>query len=271
MKNLPQKSDKRTWMLVSDIDGTLLGDEESLARFRAWITDERSGMYLVYATGRKYESVADLCAGEILPEPDFVIASVGTEIFAHPQGQPFGDWCAPPRRWSAAAIRDAVQAIAGVKLQPSEFQSSLKVSLYAKEFSPNLVASLRSALEKLALECEIIYSGGLYLDLLPRGVNKGSAVKYLSAFLSIPLSSIVACGDSENDASMFMEGICGVMVANAEMRLKARGLKGIYYSPHPFAAGVHDGVLQWRQQVLLAMGDARSGECGGFPRKETHD
>ncbi|MGH2475896.1 MAG: HAD family hydrolase, partial [Candidatus Limnocylindrales bacterium] len=44
-------------LLVSDIDGTLLGDVDAAERFRSWFDAERVRWRLAYATGRTVDSV----------------------------------------------------------------------------------------------------------------------------------------------------------------------------------------------------------------------
>lgn len=42
-----------------------------------------------------------------------------------------------------------------------------------------------------------------YLELLPRGVSKGEALKVVAHHLEIPLSRAIAMGDQENDLEYF--------------------------------------------------------------------
>ena len=74
----------RSYVLVSDLDGTLIGDEEALHRFVEWSAHHRRRLRLVYATGRHFVSVEKLLSNTELPEPDAVICSVGTETYLFP-------------------------------------------------------------------------------------------------------------------------------------------------------------------------------------------
>ena len=53
------------------------------------------------------------------------------------------------------------------------------------------------------------------LEINALGVSKGRALKALSEHLGIPMSSVMACGDSENDIDMLEAAGLGVAMANA--------------------------------------------------------
>lgn len=59
-----------------------------------------------------------------------------------------------------------------------------------------------------------------YLETVPVGVSKGSALKRLSRLLGISASQIVAFGDSVNDRELLAEAAIGVAMADAPEELK---------------------------------------------------
>lgn len=69
-------------------------------------------------------------------------------------------------------------------------------------------------------ELDIFLSAPWFLDVMPKGVNKGVGVRYLAARLGIPTEAVIACGDSYNDLSMIRCAGLGVAMHNAEDALK---------------------------------------------------
>lgn len=59
------------------------------------------------------------------------------------------------------------------------------------------------------------YSNKFYLEVVPKGVNKGAAIHHLSEILGVPMENTVAAGDNMNDIAMIKEAYVGVAVANA--------------------------------------------------------
>src|SRR5690606_25882668 len=79
---------ERLNLIVSDLDGTLLGDDGALRCFAAWYDERRADFRLVYSSGRFLDSVRQSIAETYLPEPDAVICGVGTEIYAGAADEP---------------------------------------------------------------------------------------------------------------------------------------------------------------------------------------
>jgi hydroxymethylpyrimidine pyrophosphatase-like HAD family hydrolase len=95
------------------------------------------------------------------------------------------------------------------------------------------------------LAVEMVYSSNRDLDILPAGVNKGSASRYLASYWDIPSQRIAVAGDTGNDESMFLQGFRGIVVDNAQEELKAMSSPDIYQSRETFADGVIDGIAHW--------------------------
>ena len=80
-------------MIVSDLDGTMVGDDAATAAFTAAWTEEGAfppGSTLVYSTGRSLESFAALIAEKkgVMAVPDALICAVGTKVYKRVEPEP---------------------------------------------------------------------------------------------------------------------------------------------------------------------------------------
>lgn len=73
----------------------------------------------------------------------------------------------------------------------------------------------------LAGRADVFFSNRTYLEIVAAGVNKGEAVKTLSALLDVPLANTIAAGDEANDLSMIRSAGLGVAMANGIDEVKA--------------------------------------------------
>ena len=66
-----------------------------------------------------------------------------------------------------------------------------------------------------------VFSEDTYLEILPLGVSKGTALAYLLEREGIDPAEVVAIGDAPNDRELLERSGTGVAVANAAPELKA--------------------------------------------------
>ena len=236
----------RRSLLVTDLDGTLLGDDAALDAFAAWHRAHRASVRLIYASGRFCDSIIHSIERTALPDPDAVIGGVGTEILAFPSGGPVvGLEPTPSVGFDSEHVRAEMAELSGARLQPAEFQSSLKVSFFLDCASEETLADLESRLRAGGLAVDIIYSSGRDLDVVPAGVNKGTAAKRLADLWGYAADQVMVSGDSANDLALFEQGFCGIVVAGAHAELKALTSESVYQARQPFAAGVLEGITHW--------------------------
>jgi hydroxymethylpyrimidine pyrophosphatase-like HAD family hydrolase len=105
---------------------------------------------------------------------------------------------------------------------------------------------VEQALHDLAVD--ITYSNNKYLDILPKGVNKGSALRFLAKMWEINLNNIIACGDSGNDISM-LQGNKAIVVGNAKSELlewiHTENESDIYLAKREYAGGMIEGLKHY--------------------------
>src|SRR4051812_8130601 len=150
IERMPLSKKPRIKLFSSDLDGTLLGDPESATRFkRAWESLETAERpLLVYNSGRLVADTRSVVANRRLPEPDYIIGGVGTELhdFRHAVELPefqarFDDG------WDLVRIESIVASIPGVQRQPPESLHRYKSSWFLEDASREQIDELRHRLK----------------------------------------------------------------------------------------------------------------------------
>ena len=210
-------------LFSTDLDGTILGNPESANRFKlAWeALDKERRPLLVFNSGRSVKDVRSLIADRKLPEPDFIIGGVGTELF-DPRDRPelLGFEAQFGEGWDLGKVEEIVSSIAGIERQPPEFLHPYKSSWYWLRVDRSKIQELQRKLNEAGLEATVVYSSLRDLDVLPRRATKGNALIWLCERLQIPHENVLVAGDTGNDSSMFIvPGVKGLVVENEQPEL----------------------------------------------------
>ena len=199
-------------VLATDLDGTLIaGTQQARRRVRNLFSGGLPGAKLVYVSGRALESIMPLLSDSALPQPDYIIADVGATV-GHGDLRPVA-----PLHHEIAARGPGPQAI---------LQQRVRLPLLRRQTVPQqrrcsflvneggITDELRAVVE--ALDCDLPFSAGRYLDVLPRGISKGATLRRLALAEGFDMDSIVVAGDTLNDLSMYTAGFKGIVVGGAE-------------------------------------------------------
>ncbi|SDU09774.1 glucosylglycerol-phosphate synthase [Halopseudomonas salegens] len=202
-------------LLATDLDGTFLaGDPENRQRLYQLIA-AHPGITLVFVTGRGLEVVEPLLSDPAIPRPDYIISDVGATLVDGHNLQPVyplqqeieANW---PGEWP---VMRALEGFPGLERQEVPQQRRCSWFCEPEAVTDALVATIQS------LGCDALFSAGMYLDCLPRGVNKGSSLKRLVEHVGVPFDDVLVAGDTLNDLSMYEQGFKGVCVGESEAGL----------------------------------------------------
>jgi len=231
-------------LLVCDIDDTLLGDAEGLHALLEKLDNSRIRVGFAVATGRRIESAVKVLKEWNVPTPDIFITSVGSEIhYGNSMAEDLGWQQQIDYRWNADKLRAALAEVPGLKLQPRADQRRFKLSYFMDPDKAPPIQKIRKLLRQQDLHAKLIYSHGLYLDLLPARASKGLSVRYLAMRWNIPLESIMVAGDSGNDEEMLQGNTLGVVVNNYCSELeKLKGRDRVYFADGKYAWGILEGI-----------------------------
>jgi hypothetical protein len=242
-------------VLVTDLDGTLLGGSPRWRRrLYGWLAARRESVLHVFNTGRDLASIARLLDAEAamgMGAPHLVIGDVGCTVACGASLRPIPQVVEPiERRWRGQAERvlPLLRTIPGLSPQPV---SAVRRLAYLID-PARLDRSRLGAVAAHGVDC--LVSGDKYLDVLPAGVNKGSTLNTLIAWLEVTPDRVVTAGDSLNDLAMFETGLPGVMVGNAEPALVEAlpRLRRTYRARAHGCAGIVEGLRHFGYGSLLA-------------------
>lgn len=239
-KHTPYTPNASQLVLATDLDGTLLaGTQDARRRIRDLFSGGLAGAKLIYITGRGLESIMPLLSDSTLPQPSYIIADVGATVVD-------GNLCpVDPLHHDIAARWPGSQA---VLQQLADFPLLQRQAVPQERRCSFLVGesgvspALRAAVE--ALDCDLLFSAGRYLDVLPRGVNKGETLRALVTCLGLDVEDVVVAGDTLNDLSMFTAGFKGIVVGGAEPALiqKVRKMPRVFVAKDEGCGGILAGL-----------------------------
>ncbi len=234
-------------LIATDLDGTFLAGDPSKRRdLYQWLKLE-THIQLIYVTGRGMPLVLPLLEDAGIPQPDFIICDVGATI-ADARGDLIPDLMTEiDIKWPG---EDAVlQALEGLpSLQRQEQPQARRCSFYCdSEFTTNSVKDRLAA-----LECDVLFSAGRYLDVLPKNVNKGSSLNRLIRHLNINAADVLVAGDTLNDLSMYRHGFNGVCVGGSEIELldATRKIPKVLHAAGMGCEGISEAISHFYKRSL---------------------
>lgn len=241
------------WCLVTDIDGTLIGERESTDELRRVVLEARdrlarrgARLRWVIATGRHYESTREILleSGFRLEDFDALITSVGAELYLTGESRPDEAYHTrlAASGFDGARVRACLERLGELELQPEREQFTYKVCYFAKE-DPALRQRVLRALGELPFKTTTLFAMGDYLDVAPEHGAKGGGVAHLLERWGLEPIRAVAAGDSGNDVSMLEREWRAIVVGNGHDELRVlRNRPNVFFAQRKHAAGILEGL-----------------------------
>lgn len=270
-----------TKILFLDLDGTLLNDEKKITPGNRAALEKAlaAGHRVVIATGRPLRSAIDKSRElGLTAQGCFVIAYNGGVVYdVHGEQIVFekpieaSTACAIARlvdghnvhvqtydhdavivnpRWDDEALKRYCSVISlGKRVEPTfpdkldhNPPKVLAVSYTDHEVLEAVAADIR---REFSSEVDCFFSCKELLEVVPKGMNKGEAVRSMCARLGISVANSIAVGDAENDLTMIRAAGVGVCMANGSDSVKA---VADYITTHD---NNHDGIAEVVEKFLL--------------------
>lgn len=236
---------KNRWLLVTDVDDTLLGDDKAYRDFEQ-VVSSSGELIIVLNSSRPVASVQQTLASLVPPfRPAAIIGAMGTEIshggrFVSDWTQRFGDWSREPI--------DEIMSELGFPPHDPEFQTPLKASFAVEGGDARRKA--RVAISESGYPVKIVASGTSDFDILPPNADKGDATLFAAELLGVPRNRLIVAGDSANDEAMFNVAERGIVVGNARDELRrVVDPKHAYLAARERAHGLLEGLSYYEVPI----------------------
>ena len=243
-------------IFFADLDGTLLNDQKQITpAMRAVLNDIRSaGHLIVITTGRVLPSALRQAKKLGLDAPGcYIICCNGGQIYdpsrreflhADSVSIPLVKKCVDAARENGIFIQsythddviadednDELRAYCSLQDLPWKIVPDLTEALVScpppkllaidtKE--PGRLVGFRDHLQEIVGdELNLFLSNPWYLEIVPKGTDKGAAVRKVCDILGVPVERTLSAGDADNDIPMLKAAGTGVAMKNAFDTVKA--------------------------------------------------
>lgn len=247
-------------LIVFDIDETLIDNSNGSNDFyKIWNKIQfKNPPLLCYNSGRLLDDLLNLIDEKVIPEPDYVIAGVGTSIYDYKKKIKLKEFSQVLEEgWNLEKVNNLMKSLGnGISPQPDHFQNDFKSSWFYDDATDDDIRQIEKMLKKERLDVNVIYSSSRHLDILPKWANKGNSLEWLLNYLEISADETIVAGDSGNDSAMFkIPKINGIVVGNAQPELyhETKGLS-VFHSEKLRYEAVLEGLehfgLEWKNVPL---------------------
>lgn len=99
------------------------------------------------------------------------------------------------------------------------------VPKYVITAEPKIMKKYKTAFDREFSErVDLVQTEEFYLEVLPKGINKGTALEYLANYLGVKKDQVAAFGDAENDLEMLRYAGMSFAMENASEEIKKEAM-----------------------------------------------
>lgn len=244
-------------MLFMDLDGTLLNDRKEISggNRRALELALARGHGVIITTGRPLKSAMDQAHKLGMDQPGcFLIAYNGAVIYDWEKGEQIFSRTLPIptvlrvfEKANAMGIHIQTYDTWTVLVEPRCDDEAVRRYCGLINMEHRVIRDVRTDLqeepvkalaidfhdqkplleiqqwirEEMDREVDCFFSCDQYLEVVPKGMSKGEAVRMLCRMMDVDIRNAVAVGDAANDLSMIEAAGIGVAMANGTDEVKA--------------------------------------------------
>lgn len=268
-----------TRILFTDLDGTLLCDDNTISSGNRAAIDEAldAGHKIVAATGRPLPSariqterlglnragcyaityngglIYDLYRQETIFEKSIsretALALLEAAAARNLHIQTYSDTHILSCRETPELQKYSAHALLPYQIlnNPASELKAASHKLLAIDYNnrEKLLAYQKDVIENYPDELTSFFSNDHFLEIVPHGIDKGFAVRWLCDFLGIPVEQSVAAGDAQNDIAMLEAAHIGAVMCNAFPGIREHGN---YVTE---ADNNHDGIAEIIRKFIL--------------------
>jgi sucrose-phosphate synthase len=149
--------------------------------------------------------------------------------------------------WKPDQVRALLDALPGFYRQDDVEQSEFKISYEIDTKHLPSLAKVRRILREAGLRANVIFSLGMFLDVVPVRAGSGMSVRHLLYKWGFAPENVLVAGDSGNDEEMLKGRTLGVVVGNYSPELeKLRKWPRIYFAQATHARGILEGIEYYK-------------------------
>lgn len=232
-------------LLATDLDGTFLAGKSVYKQQLYRIMRDRDDVQLVFVTGRGLETVIPLLNDPVIPNPHYIICDVGATVVNGHTLEPIQPLQSViEEKWPGhISIYNKLKQVKGLRRQ--EVPQMRRCSFFYDQHTD--LDEVKRICE--LLNCDLLLSAGKFLDILPRGINKGVTLTGLVSMLGIKPEDMLVAGDTLNDLSLYQTGFKGVVVGQAEEQLTqaTRHLPQVYQAVKTGCGGIVESLGYFKE------------------------